>query len=58
MLLHYTRYHNMKCGMYEVDITPALGCEIPGYFEVRIADGICENCMLMLHILKMIMERK
>ena len=48
----------MKCGMYEVDITPALGCEIPGYFEVRIADGICENCMLMLHILKMIMERK
>lgn len=43
MLLHYTRYHNMKCGMYEVDITPALGCEIPGYFEVRIADGICEK---------------
>ncbi|MEA4888733.1 MAG: hypothetical protein VB070_04625 [Clostridiaceae bacterium] len=33
----------LKCGLYELDITPALGCEIPGYFGVRLADGIKEN---------------
>lgn len=28
------------CGMYESDITPALGMKIPGYFELRLASGI------------------
>ena len=28
------------CGMYESDITPALGMKIPGYFERRLASGI------------------
>lgn len=30
----------LRCGMCEVDITPALGSEIPGYFGPRIASGI------------------
>lgn len=30
----------LKCGMSEVNITPPLGTEIPGYFHARIASGI------------------
>ena len=30
----------MKCGLYESDITPSLGSEIPGQFYVRKSDGI------------------
>ena len=33
----------IKCGIYESNITPALGMEIPGYFEVRKADGVLEE---------------
>ncbi len=33
----------MKCGIYETNITPALGMEMPGYFEVRRADGVREE---------------
>jgi len=33
----------MKCGIYEIDITPALGMEMPGYFSVRNATGIKEK---------------
>ena len=32
----------MKCGIYETDITPALGMEMPGYFELRRAEGVRE----------------
>ena len=30
----------IRCGIYESNITPALGMEIPGYFETRLADGV------------------
>ncbi|MDO4867518.1 MAG: hypothetical protein Q4C10_13340 [Clostridia bacterium] len=30
----------MRCGFYEMDITPRLGDNIPGYFVVRPASGI------------------
>ncbi|MBR6747658.1 MAG: hypothetical protein IKM07_01865 [Clostridia bacterium] len=33
----------LKCGIYEHDITPALGAQIPGYFTVRLASGIKER---------------
>ncbi len=33
----------LKCGFYEVDITPPLGCSIPGYFRVRRAENILER---------------
>ncbi len=33
----------IRCGIYETDITPMLGMEIPGYFEVRNADGVREE---------------
>ena len=33
----------LKCGLYEVDITPALGMEMPGHFKLRHADGILEK---------------
>ena len=33
----------LKCGIYESDITPALGMEIPGYFSLRKASGIKER---------------
>ena len=33
----------LKCGLYEVDITPALGMEMPGHFQLRHADGILEK---------------
>ena len=33
----------IRCGIWESDITPALGMEIPGYFEVRKAEGILEE---------------
>lgn len=32
----------MLCGLYEIDITPKLGENIPGYFESRPAGGIRE----------------
>ena len=32
----------MRCGLYEIDITPKLGENIPGYFEARLACGIRE----------------
>ncbi|MBQ4159885.1 MAG: hypothetical protein IJD83_03045 [Clostridia bacterium] len=31
---------NIKCGFYELDITPFLGEHIPGYSSIRIADGV------------------
>ncbi len=30
----------MLCGLYEIDVTPSLGVNIPGYFESRPAAGI------------------
>jgi len=33
----------LHCGLYEVDITPALGMEMPGHFRLRRADGILER---------------
>ena len=30
----------MLCGLYEIDITPHLGVNIPGYFEARPAMGV------------------
>ena len=33
----------MRCGIYETNITPALGMEIPGYFELRRAEGVREE---------------
>lgn len=30
----------LKCGFYENEITPPLGCCIPGYYTKRIADGV------------------
>lgn len=41
----------MKCGLYETDITPALGSEIPGQFYMRISDGIYDK--LYAHALYM-----
>lgn len=32
----------MLCGLYEIDITPKLGKNIPGYFEARPACGVRE----------------
>jgi len=31
------------CGLYEMDITPPLGSEMPGYFNIRLADGVKEK---------------
>ena len=33
----------LQCGLYELDITPPLGSEMPGYFNTRLADGIKEK---------------
>nr|MCR5263889.1 hypothetical protein [Clostridiales bacterium] len=33
----------MICGIYESNITPALGMEMPGYFELRKAEGVRED---------------
>nr|MBQ4318602.1 hypothetical protein [Clostridia bacterium] len=33
----------LKCGIYEMNITPALGMEMPGYFSVRNATGVKEE---------------
>ena len=33
----------MLCGLYELDITPPLGVNIPGYFEARPATGVRDN---------------
>lgn len=30
----------IRCGFYEKDITPPLGCNIPGYAARRVADGV------------------
>lgn len=35
----------MLCGLYEVDITPHLGVDIPGYFEARPATGVRDRLM-------------
>ncbi len=32
----------LKCGIFEHDITPALGSQMPGYFNIRLADGVNE----------------
>ena len=32
----------MLCGLYELDVTPSLGMNIPGYFEARPAAGVRE----------------
>lgn len=45
----------MRCGLYEADITPELGSEIPGQFYVRISDGICDR--LYVHALYMCNEK-
>jgi len=33
----------MLCGLYDLDITPPLGVNIPGYFEARPATGVRDN---------------
>lgn len=33
----------LRCGVSEVNITPKLGMAIPGYFNVRLADGILDE---------------
>ena len=33
----------MKCGVYEQVITPALGLNIPGYFEIRRAEDVLDD---------------
>ncbi len=33
----------MKCGFFELDITPSLGCIIPGAFKARYATGILDR---------------
>ena len=33
----------LKCGFYEKEITPPLGCCIPGYYTPRIADGVVDK---------------
>ena len=33
----------LKAGFYEKVITPPLGCDIPGYFGHRYADGILDR---------------
>lgn len=33
----------LKCGFYEKEITPPLGCCIPGYYSARIADGVVDR---------------
>ncbi len=33
----------LKCGIYEANITPELGMEMPGYFRIRRATGIKEE---------------
>ncbi len=30
----------MKCAFYESDITPFLGCSMPGYFNVRFGTDV------------------
>ena len=35
----------MYCGLYEIDITPHLGMDIPGYFESRPSTGIRDRLM-------------
>jgi len=30
----------LRVGFYEKEITPPLGCCIPGYYTPRIADGV------------------
>lgn len=32
----------IQCGIFEHDITPKLGSQMPGYFNIRLADGIKE----------------
>ncbi|MBE5868395.1 MAG: hypothetical protein E7293_05465 [Lachnospiraceae bacterium] len=33
----------VKCGFYEADITPPLGCNMSGYFKRRISTGVLEK---------------
>lgn len=33
----------LKCGFYEKEITPPLGCCIPGYYTPRISDGVVDK---------------
>lgn len=33
----------LRCGFYELDITPRLGSDIPGYYFRRPADGVLDN---------------
>jgi len=33
----------VKCGFYEADITPPLGCNMRGYNRKRVADGVLEK---------------
>lgn len=35
--------NNLKVGFARLDVTPALGIEIAGYYKVRIADGVLDN---------------
>ncbi|MBR6728820.1 MAG: neutral/alkaline non-lysosomal ceramidase N-terminal domain-containing protein [Clostridia bacterium] len=33
----------IKCGFYEADITPPLGCRMRGYYRKRVSDGVLEK---------------
>jgi len=33
----------LKAGFYEKELTPPLGCDIPGYYTKRVADGVVDK---------------
>ncbi|MBE5868729.1 MAG: hypothetical protein E7293_07200 [Lachnospiraceae bacterium] len=33
----------LKVGFYEKEITPPLGCDIPGYYSKRVSDGVVDK---------------
>lgn len=42
----------MKCGFYELDITPPLGSIIPGAFAARYADEVLDNLFVRAFVAK------
>lgn len=40
-----------RCAFYETEITPPLGSEIPGYYEVRVSTGVLDKLYLKSFLL-------